>query len=124
MISLVIYGSRDADVKSEDIAGALLWEFGWGSSHCKMNGMEIICGMASGADTAGKRFGEKHGFPVREFPADWEKHGKAAGYIRNREMARVATHGLGFWKNESRGTAHMTSLLVSMGKPVVLLTEW
>lgn len=130
-VSLVIYGSRDADVsmsKMDDFVSQILMarpkpkdRF----SYYRFEDItEIVCGMCRGADMLGLKYAACLNVPVRKMPADWDRHGKAAGYIRNREMASVATHGLGFWKDESRGTAHMTSLLVSMGKPVVLLTEW
>ena len=45
-----------------------------------------------------------------EFPADWERHGKAAGYIRNREMAQNADALVAFWDGESRGTKSMIDL--------------
>jgi hypothetical protein len=41
---------------------------------------------ATDADTLAREFGEHKGIPVRTFPADWERHGRAAGPIRNRQM--------------------------------------
>ncbi len=51
---------------------------------------EVVCGMAKGVDLLGKAWAEKHGIPVKEFPAWWGRHGRAAGPIRNREMAAYA----------------------------------
>lgn len=68
---------------------------------------EIVCGMSHGADLHGKRYAEMHGFPVKEFPADWQKHGKAAGPIRNRQMAEYADALIAVWDRQSRGTASM-----------------
>ena len=42
--------------------------------------------------------------------ADWEKHGKSAGYKRNQEMANVSTHLIAFWDGKSRGTKHMIDI--------------
>ena len=56
----------------------------------KLKATSIVCGMAKGADTFGKIVGEELGLEILKFPADWNKHGKAAGPIRNNEMAKVA----------------------------------
>lgn len=67
----------------------------------------IISGKALGADLLGERFASKYGFEILEFPADWDSHGKAAGPIRNAEMAKNATHCICFWDGSSRGTKNM-----------------
>jgi hypothetical protein len=47
---------------------------------------EIIHGAAAGADTLAGDWAAERGVPVRLFRANWEKHGRAAGPIRNRQM--------------------------------------
>lgn len=75
--------------------------------------IKIISGKARGADTLGERFGIKCGFEIKEFPADWNKHGKSAGFIRNEEMAKFASsenvYGvlIAFWDGKSKGTMNM-----------------
>lgn len=69
----------------------------------------IICGMARGADLLGKRLADEFGFPVECMPADWNQFGKSAGYIRNKEMAKIADACICFW-NGSNGTKHMIDL--------------
>jgi len=51
-----------------------------------------------------------NGYPWVEFPADWEKFGKSAGYIRNTEMAKAGNNLLAFWDGMSRGTEHMVNI--------------
>jgi hypothetical protein len=68
---------------------------------------EIVSGGATGADALGERYAKEHGIKLRRMPADWAKHGKAAGPIRNREMAQVADALIAFWDGESRGTKNM-----------------
>ena len=67
----------------------------------------IISGGAKGADTLGERYARERGYEVRQYPADWEKYGKAAGHVRNTEMARHADALLAFWDGKSHGTADM-----------------
>lgn len=69
--------------------------------------VEIISGGAKGADSLGERYAIEKGFGLRIFPADWERHGKSAGYIRNIEMAEYGDTLAAFWDGCSKGTEHM-----------------
>jgi len=80
--------------------------------------VSIVSGMARGADRLAWQFAKREGVQVYEFPADWDTHGKAAGHIRNREMAKFADGLMAFWDGESRGTANMIETMQRMGKPV------
>ena len=68
---------------------------------------EVVSGGANGVDKLGVKWAERHGIPVKHFPANWDKHGKAAGPIRNAEMAKYANAAVIVWDGESRGTANM-----------------
>lgn len=46
----------------------------------------VIEGEARGADSMAADAADYFGIPVLRFPADWEKHGRAAGPIRNKQM--------------------------------------
>ncbi len=68
----------------------------------------VFCGMAKGADNLGMLYADTHGITVKFFPADWDKHGKKAGILRNQEMIDAgATHLVAFWDQKSKGTADM-----------------
>lgn len=67
---------------------------------------EIVHGGAVGIDAAAHAACEGH-WPVKVFPADWKTHGKAAGPIRNRQMADYADALIAVWDGKSRGTANM-----------------
>jgi hypothetical protein len=69
--------------------------------------VEIVCGEAPGADSLGKRYAIENGMSVASFPADWDGHGRAAGPIRNGQMADYATHCVCFWDGRSKGTKNM-----------------
>jgi hypothetical protein len=70
----------------------------------------IICGCASGADTMGETIAKEEGWKIERYPADWQKHGKSAGYKRNLEMAKVADKLIAYWDGKSRGTKHMIDI--------------
>lgn len=123
MINVIIFGSRNVWPTSEDITTNLELLGIW-YQHAKVRPiLQVYCGKASsGADEAGRLWAMAHKITVVPFPADWRTYGKRAGPIRNSLMAETATHGLGFWDGESRGTANMASHLLSRGKPVRLVT--
>jgi hypothetical protein len=68
---------------------------------------EVISGGATDADRCGESWAESMGIPIRVFPANWAVHGKAAGPIRNREMAAYADRLICFWDGKSRGSLNM-----------------
>lgn len=72
--------------------------------------IEIVSGTAKGADRLGERYAKEKGYQLTRFPADWQKHGKKAGYLRNEQMAKSATHAVIFWDGQSKGTNHMIKL--------------
>lgn len=80
--------------------------------------VSIVSGMARGADKLGHQFALTENVKVYEFPADWETHGKAAGFIRNLDMADFADGLLAFWDGQSRGTQHMFEAMRNRRKPV------
>lgn len=71
---------------------------------------EVVSGCAKGADLLGERFAKDHELFIHRFPAEWEKHGKRAGFIRNEDMAKFANALLAFWDGNSKGTKHMIDL--------------
>ena len=81
---------------------------------------EVVCGMAKGVDTHGKLWAKDKGIPVKEFPANWNKYGKAAGPIRNKQMAEYADAALVI-HNGSKGSLNMINQMKKVGKPVY---EW
>lgn len=73
---------------------------------------EVVCGMARGVDTLGYTWAQIREIPVKEFPANWDLHGKSAGYKRNEEMAQYAEACICLWDGESKGTKHMIDLAI------------
>ena len=79
---------------------------------------EIVCGMARGVDMLGYQWATKHGLKIREFPADWNRLGRAAGRARNWEMARYAEALIAVWDGRSGGTKHMIETARKQGLKV------
>ncbi len=75
--------------------------------HSEVGITEIIEGGATGADRLARAFGESAGVPVRTYPADWKKHGKAAGPLRNALMLAQGKPDLVVAFKGGRGTENM-----------------
>lgn len=81
---------------------------------------EIISGNANGADKIGESYARMMEIPLGLYPADWNRHGKSAGVIRNKVMAKLADVAIVFWDGESRGTKNMISEMSKLDKLCVV----
>jgi hypothetical protein len=81
---------------------------------------EIVSGTARGVDRLGERYGEEHGIPIERFPADWDTHGKRAGYLRNETMINYADALIAIWDGISKGTNHAINLAKEKGLKVFI----
>lgn len=83
----------------------------------------VVSGHASGADALGERYAQERGFGLETFPADWTKFGRAAGPVRNAQMASVAHALIAFPKagEQNRGTKNMVDLAVRKGLQIRII---
>lgn len=98
--------------------------------------LEIISGMAKGADTLAVKFANKYNLALKEFLADWNNlnvspcrvitnsygsYNALAGHKRNRDMAVYASSDdafgvlVLFWDGKSKGSKNMKSQAVAFG---------
>ncbi len=82
---------------------------------------EVVSGTARGADYLGEEYANENGIPIKSFPADWDNYGKAAGPIRNRQMAEYADVLIAVWDGKSKGTNNMIIEMNKLMKPVFLI---
>lgn len=99
----IIAGSRDN--VTQDIIDKAVADSGWSDLITV-----VISGTARGADRMGENWAKRKGIPIDSKPADWDKHGKSAGYKRNQEMAESADALIAVWDGVSRGTSHMIDI--------------
>jgi hypothetical protein len=84
----------------------------------------IVHGNAGGADKIAHQEAQKLGFFVEPHPADWQTHGKSAGYLRNEEMVTLgADLCIAFWDGKSKGTRHTMELACERDIPVEVIRE-
>lgn len=85
----------------------------------RINGhYEVVSGGARGVDAHGEVWAERHDCEVTRIEPDWDEHGKAAGPIRNKEMADYAAPNgmlIAIWDGESRGTKSMIDAALDVG---------
>lgn len=78
----------------------------------------LVLGGARGADNAGLQLACRAGLQHEIMEADWDKHGKKAGPIRNKEMAKVSNVLIAFWDGKSKGTKNMIDTALGRGMEV------
>lgn len=85
----------------------------------------VIEGGAKGADLLARRVAEKLGFDIIEIPANWVRHGRAAGPIRNQLMLGLAPDlVIAFHPDltKSKGTADTVNEARRRGIPVEIIS--
>lgn len=82
---------------------------------------EIVCGEARGADTLGRTYAYNNDILIKSYPADWERYGKSAGFVRNEEMAAYADKAIIFWDGKSVGSKDMINKMEKLGKEVRII---
>ena len=82
---------------------------------------EIISGGANGTDNIAKQYAENTNIKYVEFPAEWNKYGKSAGFIRNQQIIDNSDMVLAFWNGESRGTADTIEKAKRAKKPTFII---
>lgn len=124
---VLIYGGREFGTTKEEVKLGVAFldkcAEGWPHYECDIYGntlpdVTVISGGAKGADTLGIHWATINWTGLEVFPADWERHGKAAGHIRNQLMldsgVDVAVQFPG-----GKGTADMRRRLDKAGVKVI-----
>ncbi len=79
---------------------------------------EIISGGARGIDRAAEAYADAHGIAKRIFLPDYQKYGRRAPLVRNRQIVQAAECIIAIWDGVSRGTKYTIEYAQSLGKPV------
>lgn len=109
----IIAGSRD--ITDQSVVDSAILESGFSVT-------SVVCGEARGVDLLGKRWANKQKVPVMSFPAQWNLHGRSAGFVRNTEMAENADALIAIWDGSSRGTKMMIDIAKKKGLVVFVKT--
>lgn len=117
MIKIIIAGSREFnnfDILDKESV-KIIKQFKSEGYNTSRSNITIVSGTARGADRLGEEFAHHYGLYLHQFPAQWNLHGRVAGYIRNKDMTRYASDSelgilIAFWDGTSKGTKHMIDL--------------
>lgn len=111
-MKVIIAGPRDYSPPLSRISQAVI-ESGF-------DVIEVVSGGARGVDRAGESWGLANLSSFTQFEANWDKHGKAAGPIRNREMAAYSDALIVMKRKDkdSPGTSSMIREAERAGVPV------
>lgn len=78
---------------------------------------QVVAGGAKGADSLAELWAREYNYPFLSCPADWNLHGRSAGPIRNRQMAKYVSespfHKLALAFGGGRGTDDMCAVSIA-----------
>ena len=83
----------------------------------------IISGGAPGVDTIAEIAAIERGLAFLKFNPKWDVHGRAAGFIRNKEIVMASDRIVAFHHNRSKGTALTIQLAKDLNKPVIVFNK-
>ena len=80
----------------------------------------IISGGANGVDKFAEKYAHENNLKMIVHPANWDKYGKRAGYIRNVDIWNDAFMGLAIWDGKSPGTKHSFDIAKKQNKQLII----
>lgn len=112
-MKLIIAGSRS--IANPNIIEEAIHNSGWRNEI-----IEVVSGCANGVDKLGEMWAEKNNILIKRFPANWQKYGRKAGSLRNKQMAEYGDKLIAIWDGNSTGTIDMVKQMKTAEKPAYL----
>ena len=81
------------------------------------NAEEIISGGAVGVDCCAAEYAKENGIRLTEFLPQYERYGRAAPIVRNKEIVDDSDKIIAFWNGSSKGTLSVIKYAQKTGKP-------
>jgi hypothetical protein len=110
----IIAGGRDYIPTPDDKELVIMF-----IKHYKID--KIVSGNARGADKFGEDIAKELKLKLILFPADWDRYGKRAGFLRNRQMAEYTDYAILF--PGGKGTDSMRKEMLIHGKKILYDAE-
>ena len=82
---------------------------------------EIVSGGALGVDTCAENYARSYGLRLTVFLPQYERYGKAAPLMRNKQIVDYADKIVAFWDGKSRGTFSAIQYAKKLKKPCVIV---
>ena len=87
-------------------------------------GEEIVSGGAVGVDSCAAEYAKENGLKLTVFLPQYERYGRAAPIVRNKEIVDYSDRIVAFWDGSSKGTLSVIKYAKKVGKPCeVILCE-
>jgi hypothetical protein len=83
----------------------------------------IVSGGAKGADALGARYADENNLEKLIFKPDWTKHGRGAGFVRNKTIVENSELLIACWDGKSRGTADSINHAKKKGIEILYIME-
>ena len=88
------------------------------------DGEEIVSGGAVGVDSCAAEYAKEKGIKLTVFLPQYERYGRAAPIMRNKEIVDYADKIIAFWDGSSKGTLSVIKYAEKTGKPCdIILCE-
>lgn len=84
---------------------------------------EIVSGGAVGIDNCAKQYAEQNKLKLVEFLPDYDKFGRGAPLIRNRQIVDYSDKVLAIWDGKSRGTKYTIDYAKKKNKDVTIVMK-
>ncbi len=78
---------------------------------------EIVSGGAVGVDSCAAEYAKSRGLKLTEFLPQYERYGRAAPIVRNKEIVDYSDKVLVFWDGSSKGAQSVIRYAQKTGKP-------
>ena len=79
---------------------------------------EIVSGGAIGVDSCAAEYAKRGGLKLTEFFPQYDKYGRAAPIVRNKDIVNYADKIIVFWNGSSKGTLSDIKYAQKIGKPL------
>lgn len=79
----------------------------------------IVSGGARGIDSCARAYALRKGIPLTEFLPDYERFGRGAPLVRDRQIVDAADFVVAVWDGVSRGTMYTLRYALRCGKEVI-----
>ena len=84
-------------------------------------GDEIVSGGAAGVDSCAAEYAKKNGLKLTVFLPQYERYGRAAPIVRNKEIVDYADRVIAFWNGSSKGTLSVIKYAKKTEKPCEII---
>ena len=83
---------------------------------------EIVSGGAIGVDSCAAEYAKRRGLKLTEFFPQYDKYGRAAPIVRNKDIVNYADKIIVFWNGSSKGTLSVIKYAQKIGKHIEIIS--